>query len=136
MISLYDGPIMKLRAFFFISLAILLIHMSSHAHSATKLDNCSIPGTTGLSTPFVNCINRNFNTIKRSAGLDVASCFNTGTGLSFTFQVCANRNFRHISERLKLSLISCPNLGEEVTVMYTACIKRSFDTIERALPQF
>jgi hypothetical protein len=124
---------MRLSAFFFTALALLLIHMSSHAHAATKLDNCSIPGSAGISTPFVNCINRNFSSIKRATGLDVANCFNTSDGLSFTFQVCANRNFRHVSQRLNLSLISCPNLGEEVTTMYVSCIRKSFDTIERSL---
>ena len=125
--------LMRLSAFFFTALAILLIHMSSHADVVSKLDNCSIPGRVGISTPFVNCINRNFNTIKRATGLNVASCFNTGDGLSFTFQVCANRNFRLVSERLNLSLSSCPNLGEEVTTMYASCIKKSFDSIDRQI---
>lgn len=124
---------MRLSAFFFTALAILLIHMSSHAHAATKLNNCSTYGAAGISTPFTNCINQNFGIIKRATGLDVANCFNTGSGLSFSFQVCANRNFRHVSERLALKLISCPNLGEDLTIMYTSCIKKSFDTIERKI---
>ena len=127
---------MKLRAFFFLALAVLLIHMTtSHAHSATKLNNCSFLGNSGNTSLFTSCINGNFNTIKRATGLDIASgCFNVSDGLSFTFQICANKNFRHISDRLRLKLNSCPNLGEEVTVMYVSCIKKSFDTIERALP--
>lgn len=122
---------MRLRLFFFVALGLLLIHMTTHA--STPLSTCAWIGED--STPFFTaCINKNFDKIKRSAGLDVKSCPNFDKTLDYGYQSCVKKNFRHIGERLKLDLKTCSILGEDVNVFYVSCIQKNFKTIERALP--
>jgi hypothetical protein len=122
---------MKLRLFFFMAFAFLLIHMTTQA--STPLRRCSWVGND--TTPFfTNCIDSNFKKIERTVGLDVSSCFNFGTNFSYSYQMCVRKNFRTIDERLKLTLDKCPAIGEEVNAFYVACIQKNFKTIERVLP--